>query len=1643
MKYKTKKAVSLFLTVTMLMTALFSVDFSAVFAVGETATQFAFDSIDEIKENFVSFYAPNGKAIEAVDENGNSLYKECDPSLTWSAADGILKRTGNGVYAAGAGRNGAGSLYFKDFYKNFEVEYDYYIGGLSSYRWAGLGFGASQIGNHYIADGYYTYVEKEGRIRLYNESTSAPAIQNTTYSDFQTYCTTVGNWVHFKASVLDGVLNVTYTYTINGQKKSVTGTKTLSESYNGGYVYLSCYTQNMQFKNLTIKKLQSYDPTYTTEYVFDDMSVVTDNFTSYSFSNTEDFGAKDENGVSLIDKTDASLVWRINEENQALERYGTGEYAGGRGHKGAALLYFNEKYDDFVFSVKYRFSSTSTNSSYKWIGLGFGAENIGDCFQKDSYFAVVQQEGEIFLHLKRTAEQSALARHNGKQVSEYNEQVKTNLNTSIWHTLNVRVVGNSCFISFDGNDEYKVSIAQDTTGYMYLFANTQYLQLKDVRVTRIPGANDAPNTATNIEVWPEEYEVDSYISSAVSGISKGSTKFSFKTTVNGNSVPVSVSFPKDGGVRITGQRTGFFEPKALNTITYQEVSGGINLTSGNETVKFRYDTASWQIITQKNGADSLALSSDNLSFGYKDGKIARIKYSFPINSGEKLYGLGERYNAVNQNGYTVTLWNHDPTYHTGGATGDKTDSYANVPVLHSTNGYTLFINSTYYAEADIGYTNASSYSFDFNGDIFDLYIWNGTPADNMQSYTQITGKPYVPPKWAFGYWAGSARGLYDTAIEEAEAALPQGETLTADAKKQVVADKVQNVLDNYAAMGTMPYAYYGEGEFIDNSALTFPLLQSYGIKPLSWSRCSTTYNNVYDYLMCDPLDLPLIMMKNDPLKYFGSIDKAYIDFTNPLSSTLVKNLYTTRVSHGMRGYMVDMGEYIGTDTAFFNGMDGDEMHNLYSYYYAKAHNEAMSALLDDDFVLFERSGSAGSWQYAMTFGGDQAAQWYGIRQQLNGMLTGGASGFSIYGADIGGLHGRPTDELYTRWVQFSAFSPVMREHGNTSTDMLPWTYSADAKQNFINYYNVREVLIDHIYSGALKSGNTGIPMVQTLAMAYPGDNKLIAVEDEYVFCDNMLVAPIVTKGAVSRNVVLPNGTWYDFWSGKKLSGGITVSSQGNSNTIPVYLKSGTVTPLNLSDELSFTKSGERKTLLVTAPETDNTATVLTSAENGFEYVLDKVSDTAFTLKKDKSDGYSTVIVYGFKATSVNADGTELSAENFYVDGENTVITLPSSAVETVEIYSKGVLVRNNITEISPLNVTELNSLITYSADSDHYIEEYDENGESVFKQVNTSDVWCMPYEGVIERQAISDYVSSSNKMPRKAASALYLDGEYTDFELEFSYCYNYATTSWRWVSAGFGAERVGKSYYDSGYLGLVEQEGTLKIIGDVTAERTVKTYNLKSTKETGYPLNDVWYTYRLRVVDGTATLWFGDSAYSYKLSNYNGGKVYLHCFTNNIRFKDIRITDLSTIIGEEDRFEVSVSNSVTGGKITTDKTNAKAGAIVKVSCEALQGYKLLANSVTVMGYGENGIINQVITPDINGDYSFVMPEYPVVITANYYKPYDANRDGKTDVRDLVRIKRHLATTKIMLDEAASDTDLNGEITANDALLIRKMLLGIE
>lgn len=1581
------------------------------------------NSIDDIRQSFESYYVPKDQQIEYTDNQGNPYFTTVDPALTWTAQNGVLTRYGSGNYSGGSGRKGAALLYYKKALTDFQVEFDYSMKGCSSWRWMALGFGASEIGANFTNDGYMAVVEQEGTMRLFDASVSAPYISSTKVTAYTEAI--AEQWIHANISVINGKLCVVVTYAdAEGNEAEISCEKGLSD-YNGGYIYLHSSTQNMQIKNLYITDLKSdeeYDPTLSTEYYFGDISEVGEAFSCYTYKTIYDYGDTNINGDPLYELVDPSVAWQVDAKTKGLIRKGTSRYTGGSGTKGASMLFTNEQYTDFEIEFEYCFSEN--NGSWRWAGVGFGADAKGDSYPNDSYFAVVEKEGTVRLHMKGENEPTGI---NAGANDTYNKQVNTNVsdNISTWHNMRVSLVNGFFSLSYDGNGPFtKSGLSITDPGYVYIYSNTEGMKIRNLRIST-PLTGD---TVHNIEIWPEEYETSSEKIGAIGNVSCTDTAFSFETTVSGKVLPLYITFPSVGGIRLSGEKKGFFEPSGNKKITFNKVSSGYEIVADGEKALLEADNSSWRLITYKNGKSSVCVDSSKILFGYKtDGTLGRIKYTFPISSGEFFYGLGERFNAVNQNGYTVTLWNHDPTYHSAGSTGDRTDSYANVPLLHSTNGYTLFFNSTYNAEADIGYTEPDAYSFDFNGDILDLYIWNGTPEENISDYTSVTGKPFIPPEWAFGYWAGSGSVLYRDADNN-------------NLDAQAVAEKVSGIIESYKAMGVKPAAYYGEGAYIDNISDVLPILCENGIAPLSWNRCSTAYSNIIKKLasLVSITRLPLIRRTDDTYKYFGNEAMTYIDYSNPLSVELVKRLYADKTSAGLRGVMIDMGEYIGEHTSFYNGKNGDEMHNLYSYYYAKSVNEAFSELTNDDFVLFERSGCAGSQRYAILFGGDQAAKWYGLRQQVNAMLTSAASGYAVYGGDIGGLHGRPTDELYTRWVQFSTFTPVMREHGNTSDDMLPWTYSEAAQESFKKHYEIREVLKSHIYSTALKSGETGIPMVKSLAFAYPEQPSVYGVEDEYIFCDSLLVAPVLSVGATSRNITLPSGKWYDLYTGETLTGGSTFTASAGFDTIPVYAASGAVIPLNLSKSLDIYSSGDRRSVLLTPPESDAFSEI--KSDNGdVSYTLKSLGSGSFKMTRSADDDRDTLIIYGMNASSVSAEGVELKKESsgaevgFFYKGNNTVIVLPDGCND-VEIYAEGVLKQSNIIEVKPENEAELDSFTCYSVPGNSIIESLDENGISKFKEVKASDIWNVPASGVIERQSTAEYTSTGS---RKGASALYLPGNYTDFELSFSYCYNSAA-SWRWMSVGFGAENIGDNYYNSGYLAMIEQEGTVKLLGDKKTSG-ISTYHVSDTVIDGYPSQDKWYNFVLRVQGDTMTVSFDKYSYEYTLPSYDSGAVYLHCFSNNMRFKDIKLVDLADVytVNEKDRYSVSAAKSK--AEVNISDSSVFAGEKVNFTLTLPENYILSAQSVIAYWHDGKEMKTLSLEADQNGVYSFEMPSYPVSLGYNCYLPCDANSDGKLNILDLIRIKKHLAKSNVLLDSTASDIDLNGIIDAVDLSKLRLKL----
>ena len=748
---------------------------------------------------------------------------------------------------------------------------------------------------------------------------------------------------------------------------------------------------------------------------------------------------------------------------------------------------------------------------------------------------------------------------------------------------------------------------------------------------------------------------------AVSGKGSVGTKsgkqFLFTALLAGKTQTFYMAFPVFGGIRfrtkpIVGSSSAIFEPEDYYTITSVTSSGRKILTAGDMTVVYTSTADGWTVSFSRYSGETFTLSSDNIIFGYEDsGYRNRIIYSGDLSEDEIIYGSGGRFSGFNLRGKDILLWNTDG-YESGDTSADRTLSYANVPIFHSSTGYSLYFNSTYNSIADIGKTDAGKLRVSIdNGDELDMFLWNSSPTENIKSYTALTGKPAAIPKWACDYWIGSTHMVW-------------GDDVHTEEMSAKSLSRLSFVLDKYKELGTMPAALFGEG-YPANNKETYEKAASYGVRMLRWNYPGMDPENMSALIDgVDTADLPIIRYADDSSKFYAN----YIDFTNKNALSLMKSYYSDFIGWGLKGAMLDYGEVIPYYAAAVDGTDGKKLHNLYQLEYSRTLREVFEkSAANGDFILFSRSGCAGSQKYSANFLGDQKSSFEGLKEQLSAMLSMSASGFSNIGGDIGGHFGTPTSELYSRWLQLATFSPIMRTHGGTSLNNTrdPWNYGKE--EVFKKYYYIRKNIADCVYSASLKAENTGEPIVKAFAVAFPEQKNLVGVEDQYMFCDSMMVAPIIDSGETTKNVVFPNGKWYNFYNGTiETENGGTKYTESKEDQIPVYLKSGAVIPAELAATLnigdSFSDADKNTALIVTEPEENSTA-VCCGTDGNVTYGLNVETD-GYSIVSDKENSVHNLIIYGETPESVYVDGVKIpfvyeqgEGTHFYKDGARTVIRL--------------------------------------------------------------------------------------------------------------------------------------------------------------------------------------------------------------------------------------------------------------------------------------------------------------------------------------------------------------------------------------------------
>jgi len=547
-------------------------------------------------------------------------------------------------------------------------------------------------------------------------------------------------------------------------------------------------------------------------------------------------------------------------------------------------------------------------------------------------------------------------------------------------------------------------------------------------------------------------------------------------------------------------------------------------------------------------SEFFASDVNDLALCQLEGEYACFE-ALELEQDEVIYGLGERFDGIVRNGRIVDFHNKDAV----GTTSRRT--YVNIPFYLSTKGYGLFLNSGAKTDWQIGTKDISAVQFAIEESQLDYFVIGGkTPKEIISGYCSLTGFAPLPPLWSFGLWM--SRNSY--------------------VSWEVVDEIAKQIRENDIPCDVLHLdtAWFNRDWNCDLkfSEERFPNPQEHlakykkdGFNISVWqynfippNEDNTHYHEAvkYGYLSKDKYGNPYQQPENKRGSWGEDVT---VDFSNPDARKWYGEKIAGLIKLGVAAIKTDFGEGIAEEAVYKN-IDGKYFHNLYSLAYNSVVFNASKSVSGENLV-WARSGTAGSQRYPIHWGGDSQCSFEALAGTLKAALSIGISGIPYFSHDIGGFIGMPTDELYIRWAQLGLFSSHSRCHGaGDDTYREPWRFSKEACDIFRFYDKLRYSLMPYIYEEAQKSTETGLPMMRALYLEYPEDKNVRYIDDQYLFGDNMLIAPVLKPLSVTniRNIYLPKGVWFDYFTKKKIeSDGMWISCHVDLATLPIYIKEGT------------------------------------------------------------------------------------------------------------------------------------------------------------------------------------------------------------------------------------------------------------------------------------------------------------------------------------------------------------------------------------------------------------------------------------------------------------------------------------------------------
>ena len=557
--------------------------------------------------------------------------------------------------------------------------------------------------------------------------------------------------------------------------------------------------------------------------------------------------------------------------------------------------------------------------------------------------------------------------------------------------------------------------------------------------------------------------------------------------------------------------------------------------------------------------------------------------SFSLSEDEQIFGGGERALPLNRRGYKLDLYNA-PWY--GYSEGADHLNYS-VPFFTSNKGYALLFDNPSKSYIDIGKSNKGLLEYGAASGAITIYVIIGKDYKSiLQQYYTLTGSQPLPPRWVMGNLMSRFGYTSEAQVNEIYGKM-KSDSIPVDAiifDLFWFGDSIKNGLGNldWVNHSKWPNPKGMIAKFKQDHVNTILVTEPFVVKQ------TLAYNSSLPFLATDSIGKPYTIEDF----YFGKA--GLIDIFRKDAQDWFWQYYKKQMDLGVEAWWGDLGEpEMHPNKMYHNLKDygykrlfgADEVHNIYGHNWTKMlFNKYATTYPNKRLFSLNRSGFAGTQRYSIfPWTGDVSRSWSGLRAQLPVLLGMSMSGVPYVHSDAGGFAGGEGDnELYIRWLQMAAFTPIFRPHGTALYEVEKAAFSFPSEPTLIaepyktiakQIVNDRYHFLAYNYTLAYQQAMNKQPLMRPLYYENPSDTAALNTTDEYYWGENMLIAPVLEKNATQRSIYLPKGTWYNHLTNQPMEGGTRFIESVNLQAIPIYIKAGSIIP-----KYDFTACSNTETL---------------------------------------------------------------------------------------------------------------------------------------------------------------------------------------------------------------------------------------------------------------------------------------------------------------------------------------------------------------------------------------------------------------------------------------------------------------------------------